>query len=304
MANDVVFESERYEKRRSRMRWLLPLLGVLIVLIGIVAAALLLRGGKAAKVTGGEDTPYPYTWTVNKTGAVTLELDCAAAPGYAWEAEETPWQLRPSAEAKTKDGKTVFTLTPAGEGRATLRFVLRNTDEPADRIYELTFLAEITQETDRLHALPVSAAGHVTQGAVRGGDGSAYSYVIGSDADGDLYITVTLPQVVDEELNALYEQLRQQLEAGEITVEDVLEMDLPLPERNSDWDLEASNEQAARPMGVIDGDDQVSAYFRPGEETGAVTLRLFDRVTGDTITVECENNGGTLIVLSHTLTTN
>ena len=164
-------------------------------------------------------------------------------------------------------------------------------------------IAEITQETDRLHALPVSAAGHVTQGTVQGGEGSAYSYVIGSDADGDLYITVPLPQVVDEELNALYEQLRQQLEAGEITVEDVLEMDLPLPERNSDWDLEASNEQAARPMGVIDGDDQVSAYFRPGEETGAVTLRLFDRVTDDTITVECENNGGTLIVLSHTLTT-
>ena len=302
MAKDVIFESERIEKRRSRLRRLIPVLGVLVVLIAIVAVALILRGGRTAAISGGEDTPYPYTWTVDKTGVATLEIDCSAAPGYAWQSVGSSGQVRVAPAANGKAGKTAFTVLPIGEGRALLSFVLQNINDPADRIYELNLLAEVGTEKDILRALPVNVAGHPLQGTVRGGADAAFPYAIGTDADGDLYITVTLPQASEEKLNALAEELRQKLEAGEITADELLEAYQAINEQDSDWDCDSSNESIGLSLGVIYGDGEVAAYFRSGAEIGNVTLRLFDRVSGACITAECENGAGGLLVLSHTLT--
>ena len=86
MAKNVVFESERYEKRQIFKRIGIPLAVVIGAILIAVVVALIVRGGRGKPVSGGEDTPYPYTWTANRNGSVTLVLDRAAAPGYIWSA--------------------------------------------------------------------------------------------------------------------------------------------------------------------------------------------------------------------------
>ena len=300
MAHEVIFESERLERRRRVKRWLVPTVGILLLLVGIIAVAVVLRG-RTVRVAGGEDTPYPYTWTADRTGAALLEIDCSAAPGYTWRTESVSGGISVTPSAQGSQGKTAFTLTPAGSGRAMLSFVLCGTGDPTDRIYGLDFLAETGEVGDRLQSLPVSVSGHAIQGVVRGGNDGAFPYTLRTDEDGDLCIAVALPQTSEEGVDARMGELFAKLEAGEISEEALAEAYLEMTGQGADWDWDSdsSDEGVALSLGVIYGEGEVSAYFRPGPEQGSVTLRLFDSVSGVCITAECENGTDGLMALSH-----
>ena len=290
MAKDVVFESERYEKRQSAKRFLFPAIGILAVAVIAVAVTLLLRS-RTTVISGGEDTPYPYTWTVNKNGTATLELDHSASPDYAWKLLSVSPALSVQPEGDHQENKTSFTLTPESEGRMMAAFVLERGDDELDRAYELSFLVEAESAKGRLNASPVSAAGKPLQGVVRGGGESAFPYTILTDADGDLAVTV---RIAEPEEGGEGDEAAPEEEAAGEGVEDV----------SYDWDGISSDEAAALPLGVIYGDYDITAYFRPGAVSGSVTLLVTEAVTGTQITIECENSGeGSLQVISHSIKT-
>ena len=290
MAKDVVFESERYEKRQSAKRFLFPAIGVLAVAIIAVALTLLLRS-RTTVISGGEDTPYPYTWTVNKNGTATLELDHSVSPDHVWRLISLSQGLSVQPEGDRQENKTSFTLTPEGEGRMMAVFVLQRGDDELDLAYELSFLVEAESAKDRLNATPVSAAGKPLQGVIRGGGESTFPYTILTDADGDLAVTVRISE--PEEGGEGNEAAPEEEAAGDGGVEGV----------SYDWDGSSSDEAAALPLGVIYGDYDITAYFRPGAVSGSVTLQVTEAVTGTIITLECENSGeGSLQVISHSIT--
>ena len=290
MAKDVVFESERYEKRQSAKRFLFPAIGILAVAVIAVAVTLLLRS-RTTVISGGEDTPYPYTWTVNKNGTATLELDHSASPDYVWRLLSVSPALSVQPEGDRQENKTSFTLTPESEGRMMAAFVLERGDDELDRAYELSFLVEAESAKGRLNASPVSAAGKPLQGVVRGGGESAFPYTILTDADGDLAVTV---RIAEPEEGGEGDEAAPEEEAAGEGVEDV----------SYDWDGISSDEAAALPLGVIYGDYDITAYFRPGAVSGSVTLLVTEAVTGTQITIECENSGeGSLQVISHSIKT-
>ena len=290
MAKDVVFESERYEKRQSAKRFLFPAIGILAVAVIAVAVTLLLRS-RTTVISGGEDTPYPYTWTVNKNGTATLELDHSASPDYVWRLLSVSPALSVQPEGDRQENKTSFTLTPESEGRMMAAFVLERGDDELDRAYELSFLVEAESAKGRLNASPVSAAGKPLQGVVRGGGESAFPYTILTDADGDLAVTV---RIAEPEEGGEGDEAAPEEEAAGEGVEDV----------SYDWDGISSDEAAALPLGVIYGDYDITAYFRPGAVSGSVTLLVTEALTGTQITIECENSGeGSLQVISHSIKT-
>ena len=318
MAGEVVFESERYAARRRRNRWLIPLIGILGVFALTIALVLILDGGKAKVYTGGEDTPYPYTWTVNKKGDATLEIDCSAAPGYVWRAENEPDGMTVAAAKKEKESKSTFTLTPMGAGRTLLSFALQGSDDPDDRIYEMDFLTETVEGKKGLQANPLSVSGHPLQGVVRGGMEGGFPYVIRTDADGDLCIALTLPKTAERTGDELIRRLEAMGITEDSTNEEVMEALDKVEwgeEPQYDWDADSSDEGVASSLGVIEeetegtadeesgeetkGTTTVIAFFRPGAQPGTVTLRLYDSLSGVCVTAECENGAGGLFVQTH-----
>ena len=297
MAKDVVFESERFEKRQSIKRWLFPIVGILIIAAAAVAVTLLLQG-RGRVISGGEDSAYPYTWTVNKGGTVTLELDRSAAPGYVWQAEAGATAVT---GRESGEGKDRFTLTPQREGRLKLRFTLLRAEDETDRVFELIFLAEAEEQKGELSLTPVSAVGRPIQGTVRGGEDAGLAYTIRTDEDGDLVITVPLAPAAEAEAEVeekAWADMTDEERQG--AMDEAYAAMMAEVEDESDWDCSSGNEEIAIPMGVIYGDDGVAAYFRPGTEAGTVTLRMTDAFSGACITAECENSpGGSLTVLSH-----
>ena len=286
MAKDLEFESERYEKRQNAKRYLYPAIGILVILVIAVGLTLLLRGRRAGAFTGGEDTPYPYTWTVNRNGTALLELDHAASPGYVW-AETSPSGGMTVTARESKENSTLFTLTPEGEGRRMLHFVLRGEADPSDCIYELHFLTETVRGREHLEAGAVSAAGNPLQAVIRGGEEGAWPYSIRTDADGDLAITIRLPQMPASDAAA------EAAEAGQAYAS----------APDAEWTCGSGDEAVALPLGVIYGDEEIVCYFRPGGTAGTANVTLKEETTGACITAELENSGGSsLRVLSHGIT--
>ena len=282
MAKDVVFESERYEKRQSAKRFLFPAIGILAVVVIAVAVTLFLRN-RHTVITGGEDTPYPYTWTVNRDGSAALELDHSVSPDYVWRLVSSSSGIQVLYGGEGQENKTSFTLKPTGEGRMMLDFVLQKRDDELDRAYELSFLAEAENVKGKLTASPVSVAGKPIQGVLRGGEGSEFPYTIRTDEEGDLVIAVRIPGSGEEP--------EETEETGDGGI-------------SYDWDCTSADETVALPLGVIYGDYEITAYFRPGAVSGTVALQVTESVTGTCITAECENSaGGSLQVLSHGITT-
>ena len=290
MAKEVLFESERYVKRQSIKRWLFPVAGILI-LTGIAIAVVLLLRGRQEVLSGGEDTPYPYTWTVGKNGAVLLELDRSAAPGYVWRQSGVSPAVSVIGE-ESEEGKDRFTITPEGEGRFMLSFLLRNEGDETERIYELVFLAETGEQNGQLRTAPASVVGKPLQEKLRGGEDAGFPYTIKTDEDGDLAIAVLLPGGSEETAEFNPE--------GEPAEEDALAVE-EREEPQSDWNCASGDEGIALPLGVIYGDDAITGYFRPGSKEGTVTVQMKDAVSGACITAECENAEGSLRVLSHSL---
>ena len=277
MAKDVIFDSERYEKQQSIKRWAIPLAALLGIIIIAAAIALILRSGRGKPIAGGEDTPYPYTWAVNRNGSVTLVLDRSAAPDFRWIAAGEDSLM--SVETAQEDSLTRFTLTPLGEGRSILTFALCRAGDETDRIYELHALTETTQDGKTLRSAVLSVSGRLLQGTVRGGEGTDYPYMLFTDADGDLVLAVTDNSPIPEE-----------------------ETEQSADTKDGGWACVSENEAVAEVLGVIVRENTAAAYLRAGAETGTVRVRMADSVSGTEIVLELEADGsGALMLLEHSL---
>ena len=270
-SKDVVFDSERYEREQSIKRFLIPAAVLLGVIAVVAAAALLLRGGRVRPVTGGEDTAYPYTWVVNKNGSISLELDQSAAPGYVWTAPEENGIFAVTLEPNTEGERTRFTLTPQREGRNMLVFALEGAEDEADRIFELSVLAEVTREGKGFTGNLLGISGRRLTGVVRGGEDSPYPYTIYTDKDGDLCILITTPNPAEAE------------DEGE-------------PNKDGDWQIASDKPEAAQPLGIMQADDAIAAYVRPGTLPGRAEVRVYNLRTGAELCFILERGeDGTLI---------
>ena len=189
MAQDVTFDSERYEKSQRIKRYAIPLGALLGVIVIAVVLALILRGSRGKPVVGGEDTPYPYSWAAGKNGAVTLELESAAAPGYRWTAPASDASVTVTENQNGDGDRSVFTLTPLAAGRTVLVFLLEGEDA-ADCIYERSVLVEIADDGKSLKGSLIGVSGRELLGVVSGGENSPWPYTVRQDADGDVMITV------------------------------------------------------------------------------------------------------------------
>ena len=268
-SKDVVFDSERYEREQSIKRFLIPAAVLLGVIAVVAAAALLLRGGRVRPMTGGEDTAYPYTWVVNKNGSISLELDQSAAPGYVWTAPEENGIFAVTLEPNTEGERTRFTLTPQREGRNVLVFALQGAEE--DRIFELSVLAEVSRGDRSLTGNLLSLSGKRLPGVVRGGEGTPYPYRIFADQDGDLCILITNPDAGERE------------NKGEAN-------------KDGDWQLASDKPEAAQPLGIMQADDAIAAYVRPGTLPGRAEVRVYNLRTGAELSFILElGEDGTLI---------
>lgn len=294
MADKIVFDSERFEKRQKLKRWLIPAAALLIVVLIAAVIALIVRGGRGTPVSGGGDTNYPYTWTAGKDGSILLELDRSAAPGYRWIAAEGETQMSVSVQQDDAAGRTRFTLTPQGEGRTVLTFRLCRAGDETDRIYVLSALAETTVNGKSLHSALLSVSGRPLQGTVRGGEGTDYPYLIYTDADGDLVLVVTDDSPAPEEEEETTEESADEPEEEETEYSG--------EKKDEGWSCVSENEAVAEVLGVISRENTAAAYLRAGADAGTVLVHMADSVSGTEILLELEADGsGVLLLLDHSL---
>ena len=198
MADELLFDSERQEKKTQRRKWLFPALALAAVLLIAVAVALILRGKNKTEIHKlGEDSLYPFTWQLNADGSILLELPHENAPAYRWALTngETLNALDAVREEKESNNTTRFTLTAREEGRNLLELSLRlqseeATAEPsdgekvpeqlreADSLYQLTLLTEFVREDGKLKGTILNFSGVQRQTELTGGAGSANPYRI------------------------------------------------------------------------------------------------------------------------------
>ena len=283
MAKNVVFESERYEKRQVFKKVGIPLAVVLGAIVIAVVVALIVRGGRGKPVAGGEDTPYPYTWAANRNGSVTLVLDRAAAPGYIWTVAAIP-EMEIAARQGVPEGKTQFTLTPREAGRYVLEFRLHRENDPDDCIYELAALSEAAFDGRTTRASLLSLSGRRLPGVVRGGEDTLCPYLMRLDADGDLMFVIRDMESVPEE-------------DGETGEDDAGQEKKP-----AGWQCETGDEAVVEYLGLIEDEETTVFYLRAGTTPGRTRVRIWKTETGTELTVEFEvDEDGALLPLEHSI---
>lgn len=284
MAKDIIFDSERYEKRQTVKRYLIPAAVLVGLIVAAVVAALLLRGSRGKPVTGGEDTPYPYTWAAGKNGSVILEVDRTAAPGYLWLPAAAPRQMDISVMQDAQEGKTQFTLTPLEAGRCVLQFRLQRPEDPDDCIYELSALSNTDFDGKRMTASLLSVSSRPLLGLVRGGEGTLCPYTLRQDEDGDVVVYLT----------DMEPELPEDAEAsGDGT-----------DKKEGAWQCVSDNQGVLEFMGAILSDEGVAFYLRPGAEPGEAQVRMWKTETGTELRMDFAlDESGMLLLLSHELKT-
>ena len=284
MAKNVVFESERYEKRLSIRRYWIPVAVILGAIVIAIVAALIIRGGRGKPVTGGEDTGFPYTWMTNRNGSVTLMVDRAAAPGYIWTASAAIPEMEIAAKQGVPEGKTQFTLTPKEAGRYVLEFRLHRENDPEDCIFKLFALTEVSFDGKTMRASLLSLSGHRLPGVVRGGEGTLCPYLMSMDEDDDLMIIINDMEPVPEE--------------DEETAED----DAGQEKKPEGWQCEVTDETIVEYLGQIENEEVTVLYLRAGMTSGRTRVRIWKVETGTELTVEFEvDEDGTLLPLEHSI---
>lgn len=279
----IIFDSERYAKKQSIRRWLIPAAALLAIILIAVAVALVVRARAGKGNVGGADTDFPYSWSADNNGVVTLELDCGAAPGYLWTATSLDPLVSVAESESTDESRMRFILTPQTEGRGVLTFSLLREGDAEDCIYERSILAEVTRSGSSLHSELLSISGKPLLGKVKGGEDTNYPFQLRMDEDGDLLITVTdnaPPQEETEEEAASDE--------GD--------------KKDEGWSCVSEDDAVAAVIGVITQSSGATAYLRPGTTLGTVRVHMSNATSGAELTLELESDGsGALQLLSHSL---
>ena len=284
MAKNVVFESERYEKRQVFKRIGIPLAVVIGVIVIAVVVALIVRGGRGKPVSGGEGTPDPHTWTANRNGSVTLVLDRAAAPGYLWSASTDIPEMGIAAKQDVPEGKTQFTLTPKEAGRYVLGFRLQRENDPEDCIFEISALSEATFDGKTTRGSLLNLSGRRLPGVVRGGEDTLCPYMLRRDEDGDTVVLIMDMETIPED-----DPDENSEDAGGI-------------KKPAGWQCESGDESVVEYLGLIENGENTAVYLRGGTNPGRALVRIWRIETGTELTIEFELDGnGTLLPLEHSI---
>ncbi len=193
MAKEVIFESEKLERRQKRRRLLLPLFALAAIIVLAVIIALIVGKSRGRQYSGGEDTLYPYEWTEKRDGSLVFELPEPKTAGYVWQVTnsvETTANI--TEEAKPTKGMKRYLVTPLAAGRTLMELKLSNTAEGSygDQLFILDVVLDVAGENGILKTTLHSAAGRELPGVVSGGDPEGWPYQI--NASGPLEITVYL----------------------------------------------------------------------------------------------------------------
>ena len=193
--SDVIFESEREamreEKRKSLKRVLIPVGIFLLLVIIVVAVALIIKNTRKTVYKGGENTPYPYSWYVEKDGSVKLSIDHSASPGHSWSFKESDNSALMSIEIDEKQKKkdlTSFTIKPLEPGRALQTFELKPDEEGSAAIYELMLFSEVIQQEEGFKTEFIGTSLKPVEAPEKGGD-EVFTYSL-AEENGMLIVTV------------------------------------------------------------------------------------------------------------------
>ncbi len=266
MSKTPVFSSERIESQERAKKILIPIAALLIIVGLVVAAAFIMNSIKGELKTGGEDTPYPYSWRCSNKGVMTLEIDHSADPLRHWIVLETDNARMLSAAAeKQPEDKSSFILTPSEEGRHNALFLL--VDENGEAAARLDMLMEVTRNSKGvLKTDIVESSLTARQIRVHGGEGTNYPYSYRSDPDGAIELTVSGGAIV------------------------------------TDWICSCSNEAAAAFTGSFFEEGALVAYFSPGTVPGECSAKLSSSEGSVTISLDIVlNEDGVLLVSSDSI---
>ena len=346
MAQDVVFDSERLEKRERAKKLLIPAAVTVGILLLVMIAAVVTGMLRGKTVTGGEDTPYPFSWRANRDGVITLEIDRADAEGYKWnyipfvpqdgleleDMDQTIYEpvFSVESDAKQKEGKDRFILTPLKEGRQVITFGLCGTQGETDEIYEVNLLAEYSLEDGKTSSQFLSSSGMEKIGKLSG-NGAGFFYEIYQA--GDDVITITVKDTNEQETAAEPEpepELPFEVESG--PTESELEEDKDLqyytvwdgsdvvvePEDEPiepidaselipaswQWEFTASDEEVLEIVGYYVSEDTVVANLKIGDKQGPCSVHFSNEILGVQIFMECVvEQDRVLKILTHDIIT-
>jgi len=263
---DVVFSSEREEQRNRIKTILIPLAVLLAIIVLVVVIALVVRSTRGESFAGPEGSAYPYTWSVNKKGVMTLEL--AQDEGKLWRdaSSDNGGVLEITETSKQPKGLHRFVLTPLETGRALA--VFRLAGDGGDTA-ELSLQIEVSSTEESLSTEVLSSSERSIQSTVSGGEETLFPYTVSANERGDLVIHVTAAK-------------------GNAGI--------------MDWQLTSDNEAAAAPAGVFSINYDTDAYVAPGTEPGKATVTLQSRSADMAVTLVCElSEAGDLSIIEHSI---
>ena len=263
---DVVFSSEKLEAREKLKRILIPVIALLVIAALVAAFALIKQAVRGTTFTGGEDTPYPYSWRNSNKGVMTLEIDNSASPGYTWITLDPDHSNMPvTADTKQADGRNRFTLTPSEAGRHSTYFILMGEDGEASAKLDM-LLETVENAKGVLETTVLSSSVQRRQVASAGGEGTYYPYSYSADTDGFIVLTISGGAVV------------------------------------RDWEASCDNIEAADYAGPFYEDNDVMFYILPGTRPGECNA-VFSSINGAVsirFALELEEDG-TLLVKSDSI---
>ena len=260
MAKELIFDSERLERKQRRRRILIPAAcaaGLLLLIVLI--SAIFFRGSSEETVKGGEDTPYPFEWTMKSDGSCLVTVSRPKDGGASWELSLENEQNRFVRAEKKSGGKKEdsFLMTPLEEGSALICLVLTGDEAQTDVRYTTALRVDVAKDGETLRSSIGASVGKPGITRVEGGQDSENPYRISTERSGQLSIDV----------------------AG--------------PAQEYDWDGESSDENVAVFLGVTRSGSEWHAVFGPGETPGECRIALFSDIANATIraTVVLDEDG-------------
>ena len=173
------------ESLKNRKVMTAVVIAAAVVLIALILL-LSVRKTRAERFTGGEDTPYPYAWTLSRDGSVLVEPSGDVPEGYGWTVVEADASV---AAVSEQEGPS-FRLVPAGAGDSFFVLALAGREDAEDQICRLVMTVEVTGGRKPKAAV----TGHrleLVEGILRGGEDFGTPYRIWTAENGELELRLT-----------------------------------------------------------------------------------------------------------------
>lgn len=283
MSKDLVFESDKLENKKKIRRILIPVAALVLILTVAVIIAVILGKNKPVVYNGGENTPYPYSWTENKDGSLIFYLPKSQTEGYDWTAASSvPDVVKAEAYGKAPENMSAYTITPLAFGRTLFRFNLQNTASDTadeDQIYSLELIMDVLQENEQLRTVIVSGGSRSLPGVVKGGEAEGYPYQIALSGDRRTLV-ISLHDGSPAREQEYIDSVTAPLPSGfeDMTLPETSPAEnasIIVIEGNNRWKCFSSAEEVASVDGVHTDGRQVGAQLTIGMEAGRSEIRLF-----------------------------